>query len=210
MTLGNALLVPLSGVLPEITSNLPRPLLPPNPRRSCFTLLDFRTLSPARAPLGALQARDSPTPLSRCPHGGSHTRPSPHCSVDMSPVWGTPAHTDTQGPQQHAVTVQIRDKGHSGAGWRGGGWALIGWKPHLGNNMNWPHCRSAGSGREGWTLLHGAVGTPWGSGADAQGLGPVVPEAVTASRWVSDTGVECFTKCSRLTDPWSTDLIFHR
>ena len=117
---------PLSGVLPEITSNSPRPLLPPNPRRSCFTLLDFRTLSPARAPLGALQARDSPTPLSRCPHGGSHTRPSPHCSVDMSPVWGTPPHTDTQGPQLHAVTVQIRDNGHSGAGWLGG-WVGINW-----------------------------------------------------------------------------------
>ena len=149
---------PLSGVLPEFTSNSSCALLPPSPRRSCFTLLDFRTLSPARAPLGAFWARDSPTPLSRCPHGGSHTRPSPHCSVDMSPVWGTPAHTDTQSPQLHAVTVQSRDKGYSGVGWRWGGRALIGWKPNLGNSMNWPHCRSASSGRECWTLA------PWGRG----------------------------------------------
>ena len=195
---------PLSGVLPEFTSNLPCALVPPSPRRSCFTLLDFRTLNQARAPLGALRAQDPPTPLVDVSMVGVtyQAQPPLPCGHESS-VGQTSTHTHT-GPSTACCHSTEQGQRAQRSGVVGSGeW---GGRASTGNSISWPHCRSSSSGRGCCTLLHGVVGTPW---ADAQGLRPAVPKAVTASRWVSDAGGDCFTKCSRLTDPWSTDLMFH-
>ena len=123
---------PLSGVLPEFTSNLPCALVPPSPRRSCFTLLDFRTLNPARAPLGALRAQDPPTPLVDVSMVGVtyQAQPPLPCGHESS-VGQTSTHTHRA---LNCMLSQYR-AGTKGPAKRGGGeWGVgregINWQQH--------------------------------------------------------------------------------